>query len=73
MFETPQTDTDDFYLGQMYIDRMTDIHAVCGVVKYWFRVLPDSVIPESYFDSIVEAASMFIIRFLGVIFSDIVI
>lgn len=43
--------------GQLNIDPMTDINAVCGVVKYWFRVLPETVIPEAFFDQIVEAAS----------------
>lgn len=44
-------------LGQTYIDPTTDIHAVCGVVKYWFRVLPETAIPEVFFDPVVEAAS----------------
>ena len=43
--------------GQTYIDKMTDIHSVCGVVKYWFRVLPETVIPEALFDTAVDAAS----------------
>ena len=36
---------------------MTDIHSVCGVVKYWFRMLPETVIPERFFDTILDAAS----------------
>ena len=43
--------------GQTSIDPMSDIHAVCAVVKYWFRNLPETVIPEKFFDSIIEAAS----------------
>ncbi|KAL5486267.1 BEM2 [Sanghuangporus weigelae] len=42
--------------GQRHIDRYTDINAVCGVVKYWFRTLPETVIPETYFEAIIEAA-----------------
>ncbi|EJD07051.1 uncharacterized protein FOMMEDRAFT_118141 [Fomitiporia mediterranea MF3/22] len=44
--------------GQTHIDRYTDINAVCGVVKYWFRVLPETVIPELFFEPIVEAARL---------------
>lgn len=43
--------------GKMTIDRYADIHAVCGVVKYWFRVLPETVIPEAFFNPILDAAS----------------
>lgn len=42
--------------GQSFIDPYTDINAVAGVVKYWFRVLPEPVIPEMFFDPIIEAA-----------------
>ena len=45
--------------GQSYIDSYTDINAVCGVVKYWFRVLPETVIPEMFFEPILDAASKF--------------
>lgn len=45
-----------FCTGQRHIDRYTDINAVCGVVKYWFRTLPETVIPETYFEPIIEAA-----------------
>lgn len=44
--------------GQSYIDQYTDINAVAGVVKYYFRVLPEPVIPEMFFDPIIEAARM---------------
>ncbi|KAI5119639.1 hypothetical protein M0805_009001 [Coniferiporia weirii] len=44
--------------GQTHIDRYTDINAVCGVVKYWFRVLPETVIPEMFFEPIIEAARL---------------
>ena len=46
----------DHCIGKLTIDRYADIHAVCGVVKYWFRVLPETVIPESFFDPILDAA-----------------
>ena len=42
--------------GQSHIDQYTDINAVAGVIKYWFRVLPEPVIPEMFFDPIIEAA-----------------
>lgn len=42
--------------GQNFIDPYTDINAVAGVAKYWFRVLPEPVIPEMFFDPIVDAA-----------------
>ncbi|KAH8112731.1 hypothetical protein DFH11DRAFT_473608 [Phellopilus nigrolimitatus] len=44
--------------GQSYIEPYTDINAVCGVVKYWFRILPETVIPEMFFDPIIEAARL---------------
>lgn len=45
-----------YLIGQNFIDQYTDINAVCGVVKFWFRTLPETVIPELFFESIVEAA-----------------
>ncbi|GLB37976.1 putative GTPase-activator protein for Rho-like GTPases [Lyophyllum shimeji] len=44
---------DAFNRGESPITSATDIHAVCDLVKTWFRVLPQAVFPpSSYFDVI---------------------
>ncbi|KAL0955530.1 hypothetical protein HGRIS_001768 [Hohenbuehelia grisea] len=34
----------------------TDIHAVCDLVKTWFRLLPEPVFPASFYFEIIDAA-----------------
>jgi len=43
--------------GKYPIEPSTDIHAVCDLVKSWFRVLPEPVFPASSYFEIIEAMS----------------
>lgn len=49
-----------FNKGVLTIDPLTDINVVCDIVKSWFRVLPDSLIPESCYFPILDAARKFL-------------
>lgn len=42
----------------MPITEATDIHAVCDVIKSWFRVLPDPVFPSSLYHEVIEVISL---------------
>lgn len=46
---------DAFNNGEMPITETTDIHAVCDLIKSWFRLLPEPVFPSSAYFSIIEA------------------
>ncbi|KAI6115749.1 hypothetical protein EDD16DRAFT_1863761, partial [Pisolithus croceorrhizus] len=41
--------------GEMPITESTDIHAVCDLVKSWFRLMPEPVFPSSAYFGIIEA------------------
>jgi hypothetical protein len=44
-------------IGECPIEPSTDIHAVCDLIKYWFRVLPEPVFPPSSYFQVIEAMS----------------
>ncbi|KAL4079080.1 hypothetical protein J3A83DRAFT_4455400 [Scleroderma citrinum] len=46
---------DLFNNGEMPITETTDIHAVCDLIKSWFRLLPEPVFPSSAYFSVIEA------------------
>ncbi|TFY81474.1 hypothetical protein EWM64_g2531, partial [Hericium alpestre] len=41
--------------GEWPVTQMTDIYAVCDLIKSWFRVLPEPVFPSYSYHDIVEA------------------
>ncbi|KAG0703340.1 hypothetical protein DFH29DRAFT_1079014 [Suillus ampliporus] len=49
---------DAFNRGESPITPDTDIHAVCDLVKSWFRLLPEPVFPSSSYFSIIEAMKL---------------
>lgn len=44
-----------FNNGEMPITESTDIHAVCDLIKSWFRLMPEPVFPSSAYFGIIEA------------------
>lgn len=44
-----------FNNGEMPITESTDIHAVCDLVKSWFRLMPEPVFPSSAYFGVIEA------------------
>src|SRR5256885_1836341 len=48
---------DAFNRGESLIEPTTDIHVVCDLVKSWFRVLPEPVLPSSSYHRVIEATS----------------
>ncbi|KAF9231969.1 hypothetical protein BU15DRAFT_90776 [Melanogaster broomeanus] len=46
---------DAFNRGEMPITESSDIHAVCDLIKSWFRVLPEPVFPASAYFAVIEA------------------
>ncbi|PCH35674.1 hypothetical protein WOLCODRAFT_28060 [Wolfiporia cocos MD-104 SS10] len=44
--------------GEWPIGSTTDIHAVCDLLKSWFRVLPGGIFPASTYSQILEAAGV---------------
>ncbi|KAH7883403.1 hypothetical protein F5I97DRAFT_1814988 [Phlebopus sp. FC_14] len=46
---------DAFNRGEIPIAEHTDIHAVCDLIKSWFRLLPEPVFPSSAYFGIIEA------------------
>lgn len=46
--------------GEHPIRPTTDVHALCDLVKSWFRVLPEPVFPPSSYHDVMEAMSMLI-------------
>lgn len=42
-------------VGEDPIESSTDIHAVCDLVKSWFRVLPEPVFPSTDYHLVIEA------------------
>ncbi|KAF8639252.1 hypothetical protein AX17_001617 [Amanita inopinata Kibby_2008] len=45
---------DAYNRGESPIHHNTDIHAVCDLVKSWFRVLPEPVFPSSSYYEIIQ-------------------
>lgn len=44
-------------VGEHPITSRNDIHAICDLVKSWFRVLPEPVFPSNYYRDAIEAMS----------------
>ncbi|KAL6305095.1 hypothetical protein BKA93DRAFT_731484 [Sparassis latifolia] len=44
--------------GEWPISESTDVHAVCDLVKSWFRVLPGGVFPSASYSEILSAAAL---------------
>lgn len=42
--------------GEWPISELTDIHAVCDLIKSWFRVLPGGLFPADTYGAILNAA-----------------
>jgi hypothetical protein len=57
---------ETFNRGEDPIDSSTDIHAVCDLVKSWFRVLPEPLFPSADYHLAIEAMreSPFLYHFL---------
>ncbi|KAJ7464127.1 rho GTPase activating protein 22 [Mycena latifolia] len=49
---------DAFNRGEDPIESSTDIHAVCDLVKSWFRVLPEPVFPSADYHLVIEAMQL---------------
>ncbi|KAF5374674.1 hypothetical protein D9615_008986 [Tricholomella constricta] len=49
---------DAFNRGESPITSATDIHAVCDLVKSWFRVLPEPVFPSSSYFGVIQAMQL---------------
>ncbi|KAJ7259136.1 hypothetical protein B0H12DRAFT_1014571 [Mycena haematopus] len=49
---------DAFNRGEDPIDSFTDIHAVCDLVKSWFRVLPEPLFPSRSYYLAIEAMQL---------------
>ncbi|KAJ7591782.1 rho GTPase activating protein 22 [Mycena floridula] len=47
-----------FNRGESPIDSTTDIHAVCDLVKSWFRVLPEATFPSSSYHEVIDAMKL---------------
>ena len=46
---------ESFNQGESPVTASTDIHAVCDLVKSWFRVLPEPVFPPDSYYEVMEA------------------
>jgi len=44
--------------GEWPISASTDIHAVCDLIKSWFRVLPGGVFPASSYNAMLDAVAL---------------
>ncbi|KAJ8454279.1 hypothetical protein ONZ45_g19367 [Pleurotus djamor] len=49
---------DAFNRGESPIRPDTDIHAVCDLVKTWFRLMPEPVFPSSAYHDIIEGMKL---------------
>ncbi|KAH7929515.1 hypothetical protein BV22DRAFT_1080692 [Leucogyrophana mollusca] len=49
---------DAFNRGESPITANSDIHAVCDLIKSWFRLLPEPVFPSSSYYSVIEAMKL---------------
>jgi len=50
---------DAYNRGEYPIRQTTDIHAICDLVKSWFRILPEPVFPPSSYHDVMDAMSTF--------------
>jgi len=48
---------DAYNRGESPIRESTDVHAICDLVKSWFRLLPDPVFPAASYHEVMEAMS----------------
>ncbi|KAF4620517.1 hypothetical protein D9613_001123 [Agrocybe pediades] len=46
---------DAYNRGESPIRENTDVHAICDLVKSWFRLLPDPVFPATSYHEVMEA------------------
>ncbi|KAG6334782.1 hypothetical protein ID866_4315 [Astraeus odoratus] len=46
---------DAFNNGEMPITDSNDVHAICDLIKSWFRLLPEPVFPSSAYFGVIEA------------------
>ncbi|KAF9222356.1 hypothetical protein BS17DRAFT_838369 [Gyrodon lividus] len=46
---------DAFNRGEMPITDSADVHAICDLIKSWFRLLPEPVFPSSAYFGIIDA------------------
>jgi len=46
---------DAYNRGEFPLRPFTDIHAICDLVKSWFRVLPEPVFPPDSYRDVMEA------------------
>jgi hypothetical protein len=53
--------------GRTPIDGSTDIYAICDVIKYFFRSLPEPVVPSTVYFAFIDSASRFQLLFVPVI------
>ena len=58
---------DAYNRGEYPLKETTDIHAVCDLIKSWFRVLPESVFPPSAYRDVMEAMRTFADFLLGLL------
>ncbi|KAG2142278.1 uncharacterized protein EDB93DRAFT_1088823 [Suillus bovinus] len=49
---------DAFNRGERPITSDNDIHAVCDLIKSWFRLLPEPVFPSSSYFNVIEAMKL---------------
>ncbi|KAK7029539.1 rho GTPase-activating protein [Paramarasmius palmivorus] len=49
---------DAFNQGDCPIVRTTDIHAICDLIKTWFRVLPEPIFPASSYHDVIAAMKL---------------
>ncbi|KIY53697.1 hypothetical protein FISHEDRAFT_68631 [Fistulina hepatica ATCC 64428] len=47
---------DAFNRGEHPLTESTDIHAVCDIVKSWFRLLPEPIFPTSEYHRVIQTA-----------------
>lgn len=50
---------DSYNRGEFPALSTTDIHAICDLVKSWFRVLPEPLFPPSSYRDAMEAMRMY--------------
>lgn len=48
---------DAYNRGEFPVQTTTDIHAICDLVKSWFRLLPEPLFPPSSYRDAMEAMS----------------
>ncbi|KAL0574214.1 rho GTPase-activating protein [Marasmius crinis-equi] len=49
---------ETFNRGECPLVRTTDIHAICDLIKSWFRVLPESVVPTRFYHDVIAAMQL---------------